>query len=93
MDMNRTFKAVDEMQNNPTEALRQGKAKVDRFAEKASGIAPSNAFVLAALASIAVSAYLQVSGRRQWSLFVGHWAPSFLLFGIFNKLTKKMGSD
>lgn len=93
MDMNRTFTAVEDLQNNPTEALKQGKAKVDRFAEKASGIAPSNAFVIAALASIAVSAYLQLSGRRQWSLFVGHWAPSFLLFGIFNKLTKKMGSD
>lgn len=93
MEMNRTLNALDEMKSNPTEALSQGKAKVDRFAEKASSIAPSNAFVVAALASIAFSAYLQISGRRQWSLFVGDWAPSFLLFGIFNKLTKHLGSD
>ncbi len=93
MDMNRTMNAVDEMSSKPTEALSQGKAKMDRFAEKASAIVPSNMFVVAALASIAASAYLQISGRRQWSLFVGEWAPSFLLFGIFNKLTKNLGSD
>jgi hypothetical protein len=93
MDMNKTLNAMEELQNNTTEALSQGKAKVDRLAAKASSIAPSNAFVIAAIASIAVSAYLQLSGRRQWSLFVGHWAPSFLLFGIFNKLTKNLGSD
>ena len=93
MDMNQTWNAVDEMKSNPTEALKEGKAKVDRFAEKTSSAVPSNAFVVAALASIAVSAYLQISGRRQWAVFVGEWAPSFLLFGIFNKLTKNFGSD
>jgi hypothetical protein len=93
MELNRTLNAADEMFNNPTGTLGQGKAKVDRFAEKASSVAPSNAFVVAALASIAVSAYLQLSGRKQWSLFIGEWAPSFLLFGIFNKLTKNLGSD
>jgi hypothetical protein len=93
MDMNQTMDAVEEMAKNPTEALDRGKAKVDRFAEKASSIAPSNAFVIAALASIAVSAYFQLRGKRHLSLFVGEWAPSFLLFGIYNKLTKTLGSD
>ena len=93
MDMNQTWSNVDQMTQNPTEAAREGKRKVDRFAEKVSGIAPSNAFVLAALASIAVSATLQIRGNRHLSLFVGQWAPSFLLFGIFNKLTKTLGSD
>lgn len=93
MDMYQTLTADDKLKRSPTEALKHGKDKVDRLAEKASSIAPSNAFVLAALASIAVSAYMQLTGRRQWSLFVGEWAPSFLLFGIFNKLTKNLGSD
>jgi uncharacterized membrane protein len=93
MDMNRTSGTMEELKSNPAEALGQGKAQLDRFAEKVSGIAPSNAFVIAALASIAVSAFLQMTGRRQGALFVGQWAPSFLLFGIFNKLTKTLGSD
>jgi hypothetical protein len=93
MDMNQTMNAVEEITKNPAETLSQGKAKVDRFAEKVSSIAPSNGFVIAALASIAVSAYFQLRGKRQLSLFIGEWAPSFLLFGIFNKLTKTLGSD
>jgi hypothetical protein len=27
------------------------------------------------------------------ALFVGHWAPTFLLLGIYNKLVKLLGSD
>lgn len=93
MDMNQTWSNVDQMTQNPTESLKEGKRKLDRFAEKTSSLTPSNAFVIAALGSIAVSAYLQLRGNRQWSLFIGEWAPSFLLFGIFNKLTKALGSD
>ena len=93
MKMNRTLNKMDELERNPAEALTHGKAEIDRIAEKTSSTLPSNAFVVAALASIAVSAYMQLTGRRQWSLFIGEWAPSFLLFGIFNKLTKNLGSD
>lgn len=84
---------VDEALRNPEDALREGKRKVDRIVEKTSDMAPSNAFVIASLASIVVSATLFLFGKKKASLFVGQWAPTFMLFGIFNKLTKNMGSD
>jgi hypothetical protein len=31
--------------------------------------------------------------RKQNALFVGQWAPTFLLLGIYNKLVKQFGSD
>lgn len=42
----------------------------------------------AALISIICSATLFLSGKRDWSLFVGQWPPTFLLFGLFHKLLK-----
>jgi hypothetical protein len=26
-------------------------------------------------------------------LFIGQWPPAFLLFGVYNKLVKQLGSD
>jgi hypothetical protein len=40
-----------------------------------------------------VSAALQLAGKRHASLFVGQWAPAFLLLGVYNKLVKEFGSD
>jgi hypothetical protein len=54
---------------------------------------PSDVFLWAALGSIGASAALQLSGRRQLSNFIGQWAPTFLLFGLYNKIVKTMGSD
>jgi hypothetical protein len=27
-------------------------------------------------------------GRRDWSIFVGQWPPTFLLFGLFHKVLR-----
>ena len=42
---------------------------------------------------MAVSAVMKMAGKSHGSLFVGQWAPAFLLFGIYNKLVKQLGSD
>ncbi|EFH89661.1 hypothetical protein [Ktedonobacter racemifer] len=42
----------------------------------------------AALISIVASAFLFSTKKRDWSLFVGQWPPTFLLFGLFHKLLK-----
>jgi hypothetical protein len=46
-----------------------------------------------ALGSMAVSAILQLSGKRNWALFVGQWAAPFLIMGNYNKMVKQQGSD
>lgn len=47
---------------------------------------PEEAWYWAALGSIIASAALFAFGKRDWSVFVGQWPPTFLLFGIFHKL-------
>lgn len=54
---------------------------------------PSDLFLWAALGSMAASATLKVMGKKNTSLFVGQWATSFLLLGIYNKIVKVEGSD
>ncbi len=54
---------------------------------------PSSAYLGFAIGSIAVSATLKAIGRDEWALFVGQWAPTFLILGLYNKLVKQLGSD
>ncbi|HLO58830.1 MAG TPA: hypothetical protein VK179_08830 [Bacteroidales bacterium] len=54
---------------------------------------PSDLFLWASLGSMAVSLTLKAIRRDEQALFVGLWAPAFLLFGIYNKLVKQLGHD
>ena len=47
---------------------------------------PGVVWYWAAVASILASATLFMAGKRDWSIFVGQWPPTFLLFGLFHKL-------
>ena len=42
---------------------------------------------------MATSATLQMMGNKHASLFVGQWAPTLLIMGLYNKMVKQLGSD
>jgi hypothetical protein len=46
---------------------------------------PEEGWYWAAMASVAISAALWLTGKRNWSTFVGQWPPTFLLLGLFHK--------
>jgi hypothetical protein len=54
---------------------------------------PSDMFLWASVGAMAVSLGLKAFKKDQTALFVGMWAPVFLLFGIYNKQVKQMGHD
>jgi hypothetical protein len=66
---------------------------VARTIEQQTAQMPSDWFLWAAVGSIATSLMLQISGKQQASTFVGQWAPTFLILGVYNKLVKQLGSD
>ena len=66
---------------------------VARTIEKQTAKIPSDVFLWAAVGSMATSATLQLMGNRHVSLFVGQWAPTFLILGLYNKMVKQLGSD
>jgi hypothetical protein len=72
---------------------RDSEGQVAKAIEEQTAKLPSDAFLWMAVGSMAVSATMQMMGNKHVSLFVGQWAPTFLIFGLYNKLVKQLGSD
>lgn len=66
---------------------------VAKTIEEQTAKLPSDVFLWAAVGSMAASATLHLLGNRHTSVFVGQWAPTFLILGLYNKLVKQLGSD
>lgn len=81
------------------EALREPsprehtEGRIAHVIENQTAKLPSDVFLWAAIGSMVWSATAYLRGHKEQSLFVGQWAPSLLLFGIYNKLVKQGGSD
>lgn len=74
-------------------APHEGEGPVARAIEEYTAKIPSDAFLWAAGASIIGSMFLQASGDDRKATFVGQWAPTFLILGLYNKLVKLHGSE
>jgi hypothetical protein len=66
---------------------------VARGIEKQTAKIPSDVYLWAAAGAIGLSLGLQLVRRKHASTFVGQWAPTFLLLGLYNKLVKVAGHD
>jgi hypothetical protein len=49
---------------------------------------PEKAWYWMAFGSILASAGLKLMNRNDWSIFVGQWPPTFLLFGIYHRVMR-----
>ena len=61
--------------------------------EEVTARIPSDTFLWLSMGSIAGSITLKLMGREHDALFVGQWAPTFLILGLYNKLVKVAGHD
>lgn len=66
---------------------------VARAIETQTAKLPSDWFLWAAIASMAASLGLQIFGSKKTSNFIGQWAPTLLILGLYNKLVKVAGHD
>lgn len=76
-----------------SKAQEQAEGPVAKTIENQTAKLPSDTFLWLAIGSMLVSATMQLAGKKHGSVFVGQWAPAFLLFGVYNKLVKQLGSD
>jgi hypothetical protein len=74
-------------------AQEHAEGSVARRIEEQTAKLPSDTFLWLAAGSIGCSLMLRVMGDEKKSLFVGQWAPTFLILGLYNKLVKVAGSD
>ena len=77
---------------NPDRAT-QTEGRTARTIEQRTAALPSDLFLWAAGGSIIISLLLRMMGRTDDANFVGHWSPTFLVLGLYNKVVKLLGSD
>lgn len=70
-----------------------GEGRLARAIEHQTAKLPSDTFLWAAGASILGSLVLQMMGKKHQAEFVGQWAPTLLILGLYNKLVKLEGHD
>ena len=92
---NLTQNASEMMENEPRNQPRMDhrEGRIARSIEQQTARLPSDMFLWAALGSIGISLTLELMGEEKKANFVGHWAPTFLILGLYNKLVKLHGSE
>jgi hypothetical protein len=81
------------MTTSMTSQAEHSEGQVARSIEQQTAKLPSDTFLWAAIGAIGTSLTLQIVGRQHASQFVGQWAPTLLILGLYNKLVKQLGSD
>ena len=80
-----------EPKTSPDPSQREG--AVARTIEQQTAKLPSDTFLWAALGSIGASLALLIAGEEKKANFVGQWAPTLLILGLYNKMVKLHGSE
>ncbi len=85
----------DLVAKEPAKGARQEhrEGPVARSIEMQTAKLPSDTWLWAAFGSIGASLIFQLTGDDKKANFIGHWAPTFLLLGLYNKLVKLHGSE
>jgi hypothetical protein len=85
----------DILDHEPITAPQPGQQEgaVARTIEQHTAKLPSDTFLWAALGSIGVSLFMMATGQEKKANFIGQWAPTFLVLGLYNKMVKLHGSD
>ena len=78
-------------ETEPKKSHREG--LVARAIEQQTAKMPSDFWLWGAFGSMGLSAFFKLTGQEKHANFVGLWAPTLLIFGIYNKLVKLQGSD
>ena len=80
-----------EPKTTPKAAQREG--PIARTIEQQTAKLPSDTFLWAAIGSIAGSVAMMAMGEEKKANFIGQWAPTFLILGLYNKMVKLHGSE
>lgn len=92
------FEAVSNIVNQVSDKIGTGspqkEGELTKRIEEQTAKVPSVGYLGLAIGSMVLSAGLVIfAQKKEFANFVGLWAPSFLLIGIYNKLVKLEGSD
>lgn len=76
----------------PVRRAEHAESSLTRLLEQQAAKIPSDVFLFTGIGAMAASFALELGGRPRLSRFVGMWAPTLLIMGVYNKLVKIGGS-
>lgn len=79
--------------NTTPKAVQHKEGPVAKAIEKQTAKLPSDIFLWVAIGTMAASAIIQFTRKKDWSLFIGEWAAPLLIMGLYNKIVKVEGHD
>ncbi len=79
------------MDMNMMDEKKQQEGRVARAIERQTSKLPSDLFLWSAVGSIVASLSFMVGGKAKVANFIGQWAPTFLLLGLYSKLVQQEG--
>lgn len=77
----------------PSSHSDHAEGTVAKMIEEQTAKLPSDVFLWAAGGSIVGSLVFQLLGDDKKATFVGQWAPTLLILGLYNKMVKLHGSE
>jgi hypothetical protein len=80
-----------EASTEPRASQKEG--PVARTIEQQTAKLPSDTFLWAAVGSMGLSLVMMLTGEEKKANFIGQWAPTLLILGLYNKMVKLHGSD
>jgi len=82
-----------EREPKTTSRVEHREGPVARTIEQQTAKLPSDTFLWAAIGSIAGSLVMMAMGEEKKANFIGQWAPTLLILGMYNKMVKLHGSE
>jgi hypothetical protein len=61
--------------------------------ESYTAAVPSSGYLAVAIGAMGLSLACQLAGKGKWGNFIAQWVPTWLIFGLYNKLVKLEGHD
>ena len=80
-----------EPKTSPDPSQREG--FVARSIEQQTSKIPSDVWLWSAFGCMGASLMLTIFGAQKKANWIGQWAPSLLIMGLYNKMVKLHGSD
>jgi hypothetical protein len=84
-------RSVADYRAAPVIRLEHTEPVFTRIIEQQTAKIPSHVFLFASFLSMGLSLALELGDRQRESRFVGMWAPSLLIMGLYNKIVKSLG--
>jgi hypothetical protein len=83
---------LDSMQSRANiDSTHEG--RLTKAIERVTAALPSTTWLTVAGAALVGSIALKAFGKNHASMFVGQFAPTFLILGLYNKIVKVAGSE